>query len=358
MARLLTFPWLSPAPAGGLSRRNSALIIGLFLAAALAWPSPARADNDWLGIEVPQPINDGKFAVNVRVEQTENKWWQDGSYFATNDTDDLTDANDNQDIQDVSTIDTRLDWRVEPRLVLELDVPTVFSEFSPVAEPPGTVEYYSVNTPGVEESQGVGDMRLGLRGALRNTVEGFNAGWNLSCVAPTGLSPWSAPESMAATGAGRWQVLPGFVLGGQSENFEAWFQALGRIQLGQQAESSSADYISYGPQGGISLPQGGIWLGPRYGGDLVAGLAWIWYRDTDTRIALAVEAQGHWLSPWNVGGQDLSLPAESSFDLMPELQAHYGRFGATAGWQSTYFWAMEMPNSEYGEFIFDVAFTF
>ncbi|HTA16173.1 MAG TPA: hypothetical protein VK786_00320, partial [bacterium] len=122
--------------------------MALFLAVALAWPSPARADNDWLGIEVPQPINDGRFALNVQVDQTENYRWQDGSYFNNSSYNYLSDANGQIDEQDLTAIDTRLDWRVEPRVVLELDVPTVFSEFSQYFSPP-VVEYYSVNTPGV-----------------------------------------------------------------------------------------------------------------------------------------------------------------------------------------------------------------
>jgi hypothetical protein len=328
------------------------LLWGGFLAFGLVWPAPAQADNDWLGIDVPRPIDDGKFSLNVQLNQTENQTWQTGAY------DDyyfLTDAFGSLDVQDLITVDTRVDWRMEPRLVLELDVPVVFSEFSNYST---VTQYYNVNTPGVEESQGVGDMRLGLRGALYDKSEGFNAGWNLSLVAPTGLSPWAAPESLAATGAGRWQVLPGFVLGAVSESWEGWFQTLGRIQFGEQAESSSADYIAWGPQGGISLPQGGIWLGPRYGADSVAGLAWIWYRDAGTRLALAVEAKGHWLSPWTVSGQDLGVPDEDYFVLTPEMQARYGRFSAVVGWQTAYLWAMEMPASNYGEIIFDVGYTF
>jgi hypothetical protein len=342
MARLLNFPWISP--------RTSLLIMGLFLALGLAWPAPASADNDWLGIEVPQPMNDGRFDVNVKLIQTENQTWEDGADFH-----DLLDSNYNIDIQDLITLDTRLDWRVEPRLALELDVPTVFSEQSQYT---GVVEYYSVDTPGVEESQGLGDVRLGLRGALRDAVQGFNAGWNLSLVAPTGLAPWDAPSSLAGTGDGRWQVLPGFVAGGQSENWEGWFQAVGRLQFGQQIESSSADYVSWNEFGGVSLPQGGIWLGPRYGGDSVAGLAWIWYRDADSRMGLAVEAKAHWLSPWTTTAGSLDLPGEEYFVLTPELQARYGPFSAVAGWQARYIWAVEEPAAEYGAVIFDVAFTF
>jgi hypothetical protein len=349
MALLRLFP--------GLERRTAAAMPLLALLLGLLWPALAHADNDWLGIEVPRPFDEGAFSVNVRLADTENVGWQDGSYFNSPYTI-LNDGAGNKDIQDLVTIDTRFDWRMEPRLVLELDVPTVFSEFSPIPEPLGTVEYYSVNTPTVEESQGLGDLRLGLRGALKDKAEGFNAGWNLSLVAPTGLSPFDAPQTLAATGDGRWQALPGFVVGGQSDTWEGWWQVGGCLQFGQQAESSGEDYLSWRPDGGIAPAQGGLWLGPRYGADSVVGLAWIWYRDTDTRVALALEGKAHWLSPWTTGAGSLGLSPQEYVDLTPELQVRYGRYSAVVGWQTAYLWAMEEPSSNMGNILFDVAYTF
>lgn len=339
---------------------------GGFLALGLVWSAQAQADNDWLGIEVPRPIDSGKFSFNVSLDQTEKQYWADGytGYF-------MVDASDGQvnqvKFQDLITINTRLEWRVEPRLVLQADVPTVFSEFSPAT--PGTVQYYSVNTPGVEESQGLGDVRLGLRGTLKDKGEGFNAGCTLFLVAPTGLSPFSAPQTLAATGEGRWQALPGFVLGGESGAWEGWWQVTGCYQFGQQVESSSDAYLDWKSQvisqglivesvNNTSLPNGGAWLGPRYGADSVAGLGWIWYRDADSKMELALEAKAHWLSPWTTAAGSIGLPPEEYFVLTPELQAHYGRYSAIAGWQAQYFWAMEEPVAPYGEIMFDVAYTY
>jgi hypothetical protein len=272
----------------------------------------------------------------------------------------MIDADGGVKVQDLLAINARLDWRLEPRLVLEADVPVVFSEFAP--DTGSTVEYYNLNTPAVEESQGLGDVRLGLRGALKDASDGFNAGWSLALVAPTGLSPFSAPQTLAATGDGRWQALPGFVLGGLSGPWEGWFQAVGRLQFGQQVESSSQAYLdwTWGPAAGgnVSLPDGGSWLAPRYGADCVAGLAWIWYRDDTSRMGLGLEATAHWLSPFTAAGVSLGLQSEQYYVLTPELQARYGRFSAIVGWQAEYIYAVEEPFSIYGDIIFDIAYAF
>jgi hypothetical protein len=326
------------------------VLFGLVL--ALVLPALAHADNDWLGIEVPRPMDVGKLSLNVKAGQTENQWWADGynTYYM------IPSPGQGPQFQDLATVDTRLDWQLAKRSVLELDLPTVFSEFSPDSF--GVPEYYNVNTPGVAESQGLGDLRLGLREALRDSAQGFNAAWSLALVAPTGLGPFEAPQTLAATGDGRWQALPGIVFGGQSQSWEGWIQVIGRYQFGRQAVSSGQDYLSWGPSGGIAPEEGGIWLGPRYGADSVAGLAWIWYRDADSRIGLALEAKYHWLSPWTIGSETIGLPAEQYFVLTPEMQARFGRYSAIVGWQGQSNWAVDEVLAEYGEILFDVAYTF
>jgi len=326
---------------------------GPLLAAALVClgAGPALADNDWLGIEVPRPLDAGRFSMNIKLDQTERQWWQEGDHPRT-----MTDPNTGlPDQQDLITIDTRLDWQVKPRLIAELDVPLVFSQVSPSSPTP---QYYDVNTPGVSGSQGLGDLRLGLRTALRDQDLGFNAGWTLSVVVPSGLGPEDAPTTLASTGAGRWQLIPGFVIGGKSDVWESWLQVNGLAQLGDPATVGQNAYVSWGPEGGIALPSGGVWLGPRYGADSVAGLAWAWYHEDTTRIALAIEAKVHWLSPWTADGRGLGLAAENTEGLTPEIQARYGRFSAIAGWQAQYIWATETPFSLGGDIIFDVAYTF
>jgi hypothetical protein len=153
---------------------------------------PLAADNDWLGIEVPQPLDKGQVSLNVRLDQSERQYWAVGSTGYA-----MFDAQGVQDQQDLITIDTRVDWRLFARLALELDVPTVFSQVSPYST---QAQYYNVDTPGVYASEGLGDLRFGLRGAWADRVQGFNAGWTVSAVLPTGLGPQDAPALLANTG--------------------------------------------------------------------------------------------------------------------------------------------------------------
>lgn len=343
-----------------MAARFWALAPGAALALVLGLSSSVHADNDWLGIEVPQPMDQGFLSVNENITQTERQYWQDGnrSYY-------MVDTGGTVNIQDLLKLDTRLDWRVSRRLVVEANVPLVYSEFSPYF--PGFVQYYNLGTPGVDESQGMGDVRLGLRGAFWDRPTGFNAGWSLSLIAPTGLSPFDAPQTLAATGDGRWQVLPSFVAGGRGGNWEGWLQITGRWQAGQQVQASPNSYLSWQSTtsnlvpvtvNNTALPGGGAWLAPRYGADAVAGLAWLWYQDADSRMGLALEAKAHWLSPWATASGPLGLPAEEYVVLTPELQARYGRYSVVGGWQAQYLWAVEEPFALYGELIFDVAYSF
>ncbi len=346
-----------PSPRPPLSKLWAACLgLGILLAGAAG---PLRADNDWLDIEVPRPLDDATFGLNLKVSQTERQYWEDGAAFYP------MVQNQSLMVQDLLTLNVRADWQVSRRLVLELNAPLVFSEFSPYSG--GIVEYYNVNTPGVYESQGLGDLKLGLRGAWRDTSQGFNAGWSLNLIAPSGVSPFSAPSPLAGTGQGRWQILPGFVLGGLGMNWEGWVEGIGRLEAGQQVVSTPQTYLSWRSQeinGGwvagdnVSLPGGGAWLGPRYGGDAMAGVAYIWYRDAGSRMALAVEGRAHWLSPWTTASGSLGLPADTYAVLTPELQARYGRFSAVAGWQAAYLWAVEEPYAIYGQIIFDLAYAF
>jgi hypothetical protein len=341
-----------------------ALALGLFSALG----TRLSADNDWLGIEVPRPMDSGTFTLDVRLDEAARQSWEDGQHWYY-----MVDQYHNVMIQNIITIDTRLDWQLSRRLVLEADVPVVFNEFYPIVD--GGENYFSVGTPEVSQSQGIGDIRLGLRGMLNAKPEGFNAGWIASLVGPSGLGPFQAPSTMAATGAGRWQLLPGFVVGGLSGSWEAWVQCVGRIQFGQTAVSSSQTYLDWqgqatpgyplsegiptvGVPNNFSLPTGTVWLGPRYGEDVVAGLAWIWYRDQTSRVSTGVECAQHWLSPWTTGAGPIGLPPEESVVFTPEVQARFGRYSALMGWQLKYLWAQGLPAPSYGDLLFDAAYTF
>ncbi|MGH7441813.1 MAG: hypothetical protein ACREKE_03970, partial [bacterium] len=272
----------------------------------LTVPVALRANNDWLGIEVPQPFDAGVLNVSERLSCVEYDAWEDGGAYNY-----MVNGDGSLDVENLVALDTRLDWRLNKSLYVELDVPTVFNEFSPYS--PNGLQYYNVGAPGVEEAQGLGDMGLALRGAFTGksgAAQGGNAGWILEMIAPTGLGPFDAAQTTAATGAGRWQLIPGLVFGGKSGPWEGWLQARGRVQFGQQAFVPSDAYVDWVStfQNGVSitannivLPGAGgtVWLGPRCGADAVAGLAWVWYQDSNTRLALAGEATAHWLSPWS-----------------------------------------------------------
>jgi hypothetical protein len=334
-------------------------LAGAFVLAV--WMAPAlRADNDWLGIEVPRPLDSGVFDVNVKAGECTNETWAEGGEWDYMVLPDGTPAE-----QTLATVDTRLDWKASRRLWVEADIPLVFSQFGP---PQASDSYTLIGTPDVSQTQGLGDVRLGLRGCLQDRSEGSNQGWTLSVVAPTGLGPFEASTPLAATGAGRWQILPGAVVGGLWGPWEAWVQLVGRLQLGRQEESSSQAYLSWrsgtDADGNItwvdnvSLPDGGVWLGPRYGGDLTAGFSWNWYRTEDARMGLALEALYHYLSPWTLSSGPIGVLPEEVFVLTPEVQARYGRFSAVVGWQAEDIWAQEVPAATYGEILFDVSYGF
>lgn len=336
---------------------------GLGLALGLAAAPALFADNDWLDLETPRPFDAGIVGVSERVSVAEYDGWQDGGTFSP-----LVNDDGNEDIEDLLILDTRVDWRLSPRLSLELDAPLVFNELSPYTE--GVPQYYNVGTPGVYETQGLGDLGLELRGdfAAKPVARGWDGGWTLELVAPTGLGPFAAPQTLDATGAGRWQVLPGLVFGGQSGAWEGWVQARGRVQFGQQAQVSPDSYVDWNSTyNGVTVTTdntalpgagGGLWLAPRYGADAVAGLSLIWYRSGDTKMGLGCEAAAHWLSPWATAAGPSGLPAEQSFVLTPEVQARYGPYSVVAGWQAEYLWAVEEPWTDTGTVIFDVAYTF
>ncbi len=348
----------APAPRRAAGPGSAwALLLVLCLA-----PAKARADNDWLGIDVPRPFDSGSFDVSERVSTVGYVGWQDGGDFS------YMVLNGGAQELDLLTLDTRLLWRPGKSVVLEADIPTVFSQLSPYTATP---QYYNVGTPGVFQSQGLGDVGLELRGPLLpapagGSGDGFQAGWSVQAVAPTGLGPFQAVQPLVGTGAGRWQVVPGLVAGGQEGPWEGWLQARGRLQFGQQAVVSPGSYLDWranaqGVTQNASLPGadgGGLWLAPRYGLDAVAGLALIWYRGKHSRMGLACEATAHWLSPWATAAGPSGLPAEEYVVLTPELQARYGAYSAVVGWQAQYLWAVETPWTDGGILTFDVSYTF
>src|SRR6185503_10342607 len=106
-----------------------------------------------------------------------------------------------------------LAWQLNQAWGLKLGLPYQLAEFSPYL-PSNVVGNFSLNDPALRRTDSLGDISLDLRrawGPEPGAQGGSGALW-LTVVAPSGIGPFEAPSTMAATGEGRWQVQPGFVL--------------------------------------------------------------------------------------------------------------------------------------------------
>jgi hypothetical protein len=331
----------------------------------LAWPSLARAQDDWLNLQVPDPMPGSRFEVAAQILSGESDYWANGVINSdTTKNTDMVVPNGGTPTVSVKSLDMELElrgraWR---SLIVEADVPLVLVEVSADNVAPGTS--YPPDSPYALRGGGLGDIRLGLRGPWLGTRSGPQLGWSLSMVAPTGQGPLDSTTPLAATGEGRWQALPGLVFGGgQDGDVEAWMQVQGRWQFGREAWVSSQAPLGYIGDKTNSTPlfprsSGAVWLNPRLGGDAAAGLGWNWYRDADQHHTLAVELLGHWLSPWVMDGVDQGLGDECSVQVEPELQAHFGAFTAVGGWRSAVLYGLGVPDASWGQLIFNASYAF
>ena len=305
--------------------RRLALLLAL-------WPAFLHAQDDWLSLPVPQPLSGpARVELALGVGSGEALGWVRGNDWAVFSP--VTWAT-----QTLKTVGLDLALRVKlgGTLVAEAHVPLVFNELSPYDA--GNPVVFSPQDPTVLRQQGVGDIQVGLRGALVGRPGGFQGGWSLGAVAPTGLGPFDSKVPLVATGAGRWQALAALVLGGgQDGPVESWLWAQGRYQAGRQAWVSSQAYLAYfgdGVSGSYPVgpkDSGAVWLDPRWGGDVSYGLGWNWYRDATSRHSLAIEFVGHALSPWSIDGQDQGVGLEWAVWAQPELIFRFGRFNASGG---------------------------
>jgi hypothetical protein len=305
--------------------------LALFLALLAPWPAFLHAQDDWLSLPVPQPLSGSTRAeLGLAVGSGEAEGWvrgQDEAVFSP-----VTWAS--QSLKQVS-LDLALRAKLSGTLVIEAHVPLVFTELSPWEGANSVV--FSPQDPAVRREQGLGDIQVGLRGALFGAPGGFQGGWSVGAIAPTGLSPFDAKAPLLATGAGRWQGLLGLVVGGgQDGPIESWLWAQGRYQAGRQAWASPQATLAFGGDGVGSYPinpneSGQVWLDPRWGGDLDYGLGWNWYRDAESRHSLAIEFIGHALGPWSINGRDQGVGPEWGLWAQPELIFRFGRFNASGG---------------------------
>jgi hypothetical protein len=332
----------------------------------LAWPGLARAQDDWLNLQVPDPMPGHRFEVAGQILSGESENWANGLNNKPADDIDLVVPNGGTPTVSVKSLamEVELRGRVWRKLIVEADVPLVLVEVSAADAVQGTS--YPPNSPQALRGGGLGDIRLGLRGPWLGSNPGLQLGWSLGMIAPTGLGPFDSITPLAATGDGRWQVQPGLVVGGGGDgDLEAWAQLQGRWQFGREAWVSSQAPLAY--QGTIqkSFPiyarsSGSVWLDPRWGADAALGLGWNWYRDADQRHTLAVELLGHWLSDWVIDGvdQDLQKGNECSVQVQPELQAHFGTFTVVGGWRSPVAYGLGVLNTAWGQLIFNASYAF
>ena len=331
-------------------------LLALFLT---LWPALASAQSDWLSLPVPQPLTPGARAeVGVAVRTGESYWWAQGDTQAR-----YTDALGLTQTT-LKTVELALLLRAKlgSTLVLELETPLQFNELSPYLEG-GAV--HTLQDPTALRQQGLGDLRLSLRGPLFGGPGGLQAGWSAGVVAPSGQGPFDSATTLVATGQGRWQALLGLVFGGgEDAALETWLWAQGRWQAPRPAWVSSQAWLSYDGGRDHALPRGplnsgSVMLDPRWGADASAGLAWNWHRDGETRHSLAVELLGHGLTAWSMDGQDQGLGPEGAWYVQPELIARFGRFNACGGWRSAALpGSYNVPYFYYGTVLVNAAYAF
>jgi hypothetical protein len=331
----------------------------------LTWPGLALAQDNWLNLQVPDPMPGHRYEVAAQIVSGESDFWANGviNTDATKNTDLVVPNGGTQTVSVKSlAMEVELRGRVWRDLVVEADVPLVLAEVSADNVAPGTS--YPPNSPYALRGGGLGDVRLGLRGTLLGAGPGPQLGWSLGLIAPTGQGPFDSTTPLAATGDGRWQAQPGLVFGGGGDGaLEAWFQAQGRWQFGREAWVSSLAPLGYTGDTTHSTylsprTSGAVWLNPRWGGDAVAGFGWNWYRDADQHHTLAVELLGHWLSPWAMDGVDQGLGDECSVQVEPELQAHFGTFTVVGGWRSAVLYGLGVLDANWGQLIFNASYDF
>lgn len=322
----------------------------LALLAALSAAQLAAA-GDWFNWRAPRPLRPGQFELGLELSEVERAAWADGARAWT-----LPDADGLAKSQKQARLNLGLLWQASPQLSLELRAPLLFSEFSPSSSE--TVATYALDDPALRRSQGLGDLELGLRRAFTPAGAALSAAWTLGLIAPLGLGPLESPQTLAATGEGRWQILPGLSCAYAAADWDAFVGLSGRVQIGRQASSSSQAYLAWGPQGGLSLGAGALWLAPRYGAEFSGGAAWHWFRGASSSSALACELLLHWLSPWATAAGAGPFGPEFSLVLQPELKAEYGSFGALLGWQARPLWAGQVPLALDGQFRFQLAYAF
>ncbi len=291
-------------------------------------PSPAAAGQDWVDLRAVRVAQPGGFQASLGVSHAVEETWALGDRSVLiNDIDGSTKVGRQVDLR------FALAWQWDRAWGLKVELPYVLAELSPYPAE-GTAPTYRLTDPLVRRTDGLGDASVEIRRAWgpEPGQAGIAGALWMGVMAPTGIGPFEAPHPLAATGEGRWQLQPGFVLGLQGRGLTVMLQSGLLLQGGREAAVSRLAPVAYGVDGPTFIPGGDTWLGPRYGVNASLGLGWDWYADDDSRQTLACEILGWQHSPLDVGGTQVPDTEQVWVGMIPELQSHFGRFHVLAGW--------------------------
>lgn len=284
-----------------------------------------HASDDWLAQPWPRPLA-SKAELSLSLRQSQRETWAHQAGHPK-----LVEGGW-QKVQRSIIGSLGLRWQATPSGSLVLGVPGVFNE---MAVWNGVEGWPRVNDPGVQRSQGLGDLSLEWR-QDRALDQGHAWGWSFGVVAPTGLGPWEAPHPMAGTGEGRWQALLRLTAGSDGPGWSFLSSAKAVYHAGKEAELSAAAPVSYDAAGARYLPAastGAAYLDPRWGAEGAVGVGWHWYRSEDALHSLNLSLCASHLGPLSVGGRAVDETASLLVWVQPELQARFGELNALAGWQ-------------------------
>jgi hypothetical protein len=313
-----------------------------YILAVLMAAAALPASDDWLAQTVGRPLG-GAWELSLALHQAQRESWALGDGWVW-----MQDADGQLKEQKLIEGELRLRWQASPAWSLDLAVPGVLSEFEPFS-PAGTVSYPRLGDEAVRRSQGLGDLRLGLRWDAAPRPAG-DFGFDVGLIAPSGQGPLEAPQPLASTGEGRWGLRAGAQAGRRVGAWQWRASVHGAYQAGREAQLSSAAPLAYAAAGPVYAPSNGsVWLDGRSSVDGALGLGWDWHVDDDSRHSLALSLLASQRSPVSVNGAAVDGTESVGVALQPELQARFGGFSALGGWQSPWLYARGLPAPDWGE---------
>lgn len=322
----------------------------LTLLCALLASRPALASDDWLALALPRPLA-ASFELSLGLHQAQRELW------AMQDAWPQMQDQDGIKVQRFLAGAVSLRLQCSPSLSIGGALPGSFSE---LAVWTGGISYPRLDDPGVDRSQGLGDVSVYLRQDW-GAPQGWALGWGLALTAPSGLGPYEAPQPLAATGEGRWQGSLRTVAGGSWGAWQAWADAELNYQAGKDSVLSTAAPLRYDAKGPVFAPaglSGPVYLDPRWGARAVLGLGWDWFKDDASRHSVNVSAIARQRAPLSLNGRAIDGTEEVIVSLQPELQGRFGAFEALAGWDAPPLWAQGLSVAYWGELQFRVNYGF